>query len=95
MHSNKKASFPIFDELTDELEKAKWFTSLDLNARYHQVRLKLREEFKTAFHTHFGHFEFRVMAFGLCVALGTFQGAMSTTLAPLLRKCVIVACEAL
>jgi hypothetical protein len=43
MHSNKKASFPIFDELMDELEKAKWFTSLDLNARYHQVRLKLGE----------------------------------------------------
>jgi hypothetical protein len=33
----------------DKLEKAKWFTSLYLNARYHQVRLKLGEEFKTAF----------------------------------------------
>lgn len=30
------------------------------------------------------------MAFGLCGAPGTFQGAMNTTLAPLLRKCVIV-----
>jgi hypothetical protein len=30
------------------------------------------------------------MAFGLCGAPGTFQGAMNTTLAPLLRKCVLV-----
>jgi hypothetical protein len=69
---------------------AKWFTTFDLNVGYHQIRLKLGEEFKTAFQTHFGHFEFKVMAFGLCGALGTFQGAMNTTLAPLLRKCVVV-----
>lgn len=30
------------------------------------------------------------MAFGLCGALGTFQGAMNTTLEPLLRKCAPV-----
>jgi hypothetical protein len=85
-----KFPIPIFDELMDELAKDKWFTSLDLNVGYHQVRLKPREEFKTAFQTHFGHFEFRLMAFGLCGAPRTFQGAMNTTLAPLLRKCVIV-----
>lgn len=81
---------PVFDELMDELAQAKWFSSLDLNSGYHQVRLKAGEEFKTAFSTHFGHFEFTVMAFGLCGAPGTFQGAMNTTLAPLLRKCVLV-----
>ena len=74
----------------DELSKAKWFSSLDLNSGYHQIRLKPGEEFKTTFQTHFGHFEFKVMAFGLCGAPGTFQGAMNTTLAPLLRKCVLV-----
>lgn len=81
---------PVFDELMDELAAAKWFSSLDLNSGYHQIRLKKGEEFKTAFQTHFGHFEFRVMAFGLCGAPGTFQGAMNTTLAPLLRKCVLL-----
>lgn len=87
-----KSIFPIpmFDELMDELAKAKWFSCLDLNAGYHQIRLKVGEEFKTAFQTHFGHFEFKVMAFGLCGAPGTFQGAMNTTLASLLRKCVLV-----
>jgi hypothetical protein len=87
-----KSGFPIpvFDELMDELAKATWFSTLDLNSGYHQIRLKKGEEFKIAFQTHFGHFEFKVLAFGLCGAPGTFQGAMNTTLSPLLRKCVLV-----
>jgi hypothetical protein len=36
------------------------------------------------------HFEFRVMAFDLTGAPGTFQKAMNTTRTPLLRKCVVV-----
>jgi len=81
---------PIFEQLMDELFGASWFSTLDLWAGYHQIRLKAGEEFKTAFQTHSGHFEFRVMAFGLTGGPGTFQGAMNTLLSPLLRKCVIV-----
>jgi len=80
---------PVFDQLMDELCGASWFSILDLYSGYHQIRLKAGEEFKTAFQTHYGHFEFRVMAFGLSEAPGSFQGAMNSTLQPLLRKCVI------
>jgi hypothetical protein len=52
--------------------------------------MKSGEEFKTAFQTHFGHFEFCVMSFGLTGAPGTFQEAMNYTLAPYLRQFALV-----
>lgn len=84
-----KYPVPIFDELMDELAKARWFSKLDLKSGYHQIRLQPGEEYKTAFQTHCGHFEFKVMAFGLTGAPATFLGAMNETLAPVLRKCVL------
>jgi hypothetical protein len=81
---------PVFDQLMDELGKASWFSKLDLLSGFHQILLKPGEEFKTAFQTHFGQYEFRVLAFELVGALGTFQVAMNVTLAPGLRKFVIV-----
>jgi hypothetical protein len=85
-----KYPVPVIDEFLDELAQANWFTKLDLRVGFHPIRLKPGEEFKTAFQTHFGHFEFRVMAFGLTGAPGTFQAAMNSTLAPYLRKFALV-----
>jgi hypothetical protein len=39
---------------------------------------------------HNGHFEFKVMAFGLTSAPATFQHAMNASLAPVLRKFALV-----
>lgn len=81
-----KYPIPVIEELLDELTHSSWFTCLDLMAGYHQIHLQPWEEPKTAFQTHSGQYEFRVMAFGLTGAPATFQKAMNTTLAPLLRK---------
>ena len=70
--AKSKFPVPIFDQLIDELANASWFSNLDLRAGFHQILLRPGEEFKIAFQTHFGQYEFRVMAFGLTGAPGTF-----------------------
>jgi hypothetical protein len=88
----KKGQYPvpIIDELLDELQSASWFSTLDLCSGFHQIQMDPADTLKAAFQTHEGHYEFRVMSFGLTGAPHTFHKAMNATLSPLLRKSVLV-----
>ncbi|SLM33518.1 Ribonuclease H-like domain [Lasallia pustulata] len=71
---------PLISELQDRLQKAKWFTKLDVRQAYHQIRMKAGEEWKTAFRTRLGYFEYRVMPFGLTNAPASFQSYINNVL---------------
>ena len=81
---------PLIGEALDRLDRAKRFTQLDLTSAYHRMRIREGDEWKTAFRTRYGHFEYQVMPFGLSNAPASFQGYINKILAEKLDVFVII-----
>jgi len=73
-----KCPLPLISELFDKVRGGKWLTRLDLKNRYNFIRIVVGDEWKTAFRTKKGLFEYTVMPFGLSNAHSTFQEMMDT-----------------
>jgi len=77
-------------ELRERVAGATIFTKLDLKEGYHLIRIKKGDEWKTAFRTRYGHYQYKVMAFGLVNAPAMFQAMMNTILQEFLDHGVLV-----
>ncbi|KAH0672647.1 hypothetical protein KY290_024880 [Solanum tuberosum] len=72
-----KYPLPRIDELFDQLQRASYFSKIDLWSGYHQLRVNEDYISKATFQTRYGHYEVLVMSFGLTNALAAFMDFMN------------------
>ncbi|GBN20764.1 Retrovirus-related Pol polyprotein from transposon 297 [Araneus ventricosus] len=77
----------IARDLLHEVEKANFISLLDLTKGYWQVPMKEEARHFTAFVTHSGHFQWKVLPFGMKNAGSPFQRSMDKALAPHREYC--------
>ena len=83
-------ALPLITESLERLSKAKFYTKLDIREAYHRIRIQEGDEWKTAFRTRYGHYEYTVMPFGLTNAPARFQAYINQALAGLIDVSCIV-----
>lgn len=81
---------PLIPAALEQLRGASIFTKLDLRSAYNLIRIRGGDEWKTAFITPSGHYEYLVMPYGLVNAPSVFQDFMNEVLRDFLNWFVIV-----
>lgn len=81
---------PLMSSAFELIHGARVFTKLDLRNAYHLVRIREGDEWKTAFNTPSGHYEYLVMPFGLTNAPAVFQAFVNDVLRDMLNDFVFV-----
>ncbi|KAG1935783.1 retrotransposable element [Pimephales promelas] len=81
---------PLMSSAFERLQGASIFTKLDLRNAYHLVRIREGDEWKTAFNTPRGHFEYLVMPFGLSNSPAVFQALVNDVLRDMVDQFIYV-----
>ena len=81
---------PLISDLLDSPSQAKVYTKIDLRHAYHLVCIAEGDEWKTAFRTRYGSYEWQVMPFGLTNAPAAFQQFVNSVFTDMLDVCIIV-----
>ncbi|KAK2898059.1 hypothetical protein Q8A73_014439 [Channa argus] len=81
---------PLMSSAFELLQGANIFNKLDLRNAYHLIRIRKGDEWKTAFNTPSGHYEYLVMPFGLTNAPAVFQHLVNDVLGDMLNRFVFV-----
>lgn len=81
---------PLIPSALEQLREARIFTKLDLRSAYNLVRIREGDEWKTAFITPAGHYEYLVMPYGLVNGPSVFQNFMDEELGEFLGRFVLV-----
>ena len=84
-----RTPLPNIKEMQERLQGAKVFTKLDLRDGFHNILVDPKDCHKTAFRTRYGHYEFKVLPFGLCNAPATFMKMMNRIFGTLYDTCII------
>jgi RNase H-like domain found in reverse transcriptase/Reverse transcriptase (RNA-dependent DNA polymerase)/Integrase zinc binding domain/Chromo (CHRromatin Organisation MOdifier) domain/Integrase core domain len=81
---------PLMGEILDRVNGATVFSKIDLKDAYYRIRIQPGDEWKTAFRTRYGHYEYLVMPFGLTNAPAAFQAYINQALRGLVDDFCIV-----
>ncbi len=81
---------PLVPAALEQLRTAKYFTKLDLRSAYNLIRIREGDEWKMAFSTTSGHYEYLVMPFGLVNSPSVFQAFINDVFRDMLNRWVIV-----